>query len=64
MIAPTENQILLIENIHKSQLAITTYHRNNPDIPFNFFTEKSDETQRLFNMMLTILDIIKNNKYQ
>ncbi|MBS5488390.1 AAA family ATPase, partial [Parabacteroides sp.] len=46
----------------KPQLVITTYHRNNPDVPFNFFAEESDGTQRLFNMMLTILDIVKNNK--
>lgn len=26
------------------------------------FAEESDGTQRLFNMMLTILDIVKNNK--
>jgi hypothetical protein len=45
-----------------SQLKITTYHRNNPAIPFDFYTEESDGTQILFNMMLTILDIIKGNK--
>jgi hypothetical protein len=45
-----------------SQLKITTYHRNNPSIPFDFYTEESDGTQILFNMMLTILDIIKGNK--
>ena len=27
-----------------------------------FFAEESDGTQRLFSMMLTILDIVKNNK--
>jgi hypothetical protein len=45
-----------------SQLKITTYHRNNPAIPFDFYTEESDGTKILFNMMLTILDIIKGNK--
>jgi hypothetical protein len=45
-----------------SQLKITTYHRNNPAIPFDLYTEESDGTQILFNMMLTILDIIKGNK--
>jgi hypothetical protein len=45
-----------------SQLKITTYHRNNPAIPFDFYTEESSGTQILFNMMLTILDIIKGNK--
>lgn len=62
MINPADNQILSVEDIQKPQLVITTYHRNNPDVPFNFFTEESDGTQRLFNMMLTIMDIVRNNK--
>lgn len=62
VIDPADNQILSVEDIQKPQLVITTYHRNNPDVPFNFFAEGSDGTQRLFNMMLTILDIVKNNK--
>ena len=62
VIDPADNQILSVEDIQKPQLVITTYHRNNPDVPFNFFAEESDGTQRLFNMMLTILDIVKNNK--
>lgn len=59
---PADNQLLSVEDIQKPQLVITTYHKNNPEIPFNFFTEESDGTQRLFNMMLTILDIVTNNK--
>ena len=59
---PTDNQLLSVEDIQKPQLVITTYHKNNPEIPFNFFTEESAGTQRLFEMMLTILDIVKNNK--
>ncbi len=62
VIDPADNQILSVEDIQKPQLVITTYHRNNPDVPFNFFTEESAGTQRLFEMMLTILDIVKNNK--
>jgi hypothetical protein len=46
----------------ETQLKITTYHRSNPEIPFDFYAEESDGTQKLFNMMLTILDIIKGNK--
>ncbi len=59
---PADNQLLSVEDIQKPQLVITTYHKNNPEVPFNFFTEESDGTQRLFNMMLTILDIVTNNK--
>lgn len=50
------------DDIQKTQLIITTYHKNNPTVPFDFSTEESDGTQRLFFMMLTILDIVKNNK--
>lgn len=45
-----------------SQLIITTFHKSNPAIPFDFFTEESDGTKVLFNMMLTILNIIQGNK--
>jgi AAA15 family ATPase/GTPase len=45
-----------------SQLEITTYHTSNPTIAFDFYSEESDGTQILFNMMLTILDIIKGGK--
>ncbi|MCM1301862.1 MAG: ATP-binding protein [Bacteroides cellulosilyticus] len=56
------NSILSVDDIQKPQLVITTYHRNNPAIPFDFFMEESDGTKVLFNMMLTILDIVRNNK--
>lgn len=56
------NTILSMGDIQKTQLIITTYHKNNPTVPFDFNTEESDGTQRLFFMMLTILDIVKNNK--
>jgi AAA15 family ATPase/GTPase len=45
-----------------SQLEITTYHTSNPTIAFDFYSEESNGTQILFNMMLTILDIIKGGK--
>lgn len=56
------NSILSIDDFQKAQLTITTFHRNNPAIPFDFNTEESGGTQRLFYMMLTILDVVKNNK--
>lgn len=56
------NTILSMDDIQKTQLIITTYHKNNPAVPFDFNTEESEGTQRLFFMMLTILDIVKNNK--
>lgn len=56
------NTVLSLDDIQKTQLIITTYHKSNPSIPFDFNTEESDGTQRLFYMMLTILDIVQNNK--
>jgi AAA15 family ATPase/GTPase len=43
-------------------LKITTFHRNNPEVPFDFYSEESSGTQEFFHMMLTILNIIKGNK--
>lgn len=45
-----------------SGLAITTFHRNNPAIPFDFVSEESEGTRKLFNMMLTIIDVVRNGK--
>lgn len=56
------NQIVSRDEIQKMQLKITTFHRNNPEIPFDFATEESQGTQALFYMMLTIMNIIKENK--
>jgi len=43
-------------------LRITTYHKSSPKTPFDFQTEESDGTKKLFAVMLTIIDIVKNNK--
>lgn len=56
------NQIISKDEIQKMQLKITTFHRNNPEVPFDFYTEESQGTQALFGMMLTILNIVKENK--
>ena len=59
---PQSNQLLSRDDIQKQQLIITTFHKSNPTIPFDFFTEELDGTKVLFNMMLTILNIIQGNK--
>lgn len=41
---------------------IITYHKQAPNIPFDFETEESDGTRKLFFVLLNILDIIKHNK--
>lgn len=56
------NQPILRDDIQKPQLKITTFHRNNPEVPFDFYSEESSGTQEFFHMMLTILNIIRGNK--
>lgn len=56
------NRLLSRDDIQKPQLKITTFHRNNPEVAFDFYMEESSGTQEFFHMMLTILNIIKNNK--
>jgi len=50
------------EDSSMNQLEIKTYHKYNPKLPFDFFTEESLGTQKLFFMMTTIIDVLKNNK--
>lgn len=41
---------------------LRTFHRRNPSLPFDFNTEESDGTKILFRMMLTVMDVVRNNK--
>lgn len=41
---------------------ITTYHRTNSEVPFDFETEESDGTKTLFRMMLKMIGIIHDGK--
>ena len=59
---PQSNMLLSRDDIQKPHLKITTYHRNNPEVPFDFYSEESSGTQEFFHIMLTILNIIKGNK--
>lgn len=56
------NQLISRDDIQKPQLKITTFHKNNPEVPFDFYSEESSGTQDFFHMMLTILNIIRGNK--
>lgn len=51
-----------IIDIRQQGDVIKTYHRNNPDVAFDFETEESDGTKTLFRMMLCMIDIIRNGK--
>ena len=42
--------------------AITTYHRTNPTVPFDFEIEESEGTKTLFRMMLRMIGIIHEGK--
>ena len=41
---------------------LKTYHRNNPDVSFDFETEESEGTKTLFRMMISMIDIIRNGR--
>ncbi len=51
-----------IEDIVQNHLQIKTYHKSNPDISFDFLSEESQGTIKLFFIILTLLDVIKNDK--
>ena len=48
-------------NTFGTPFEIITYHKSNPDIPFNFLEEESSGTINFFFMMLTMIDVIENN---
>jgi len=51
-----------IVDIRQQGNVIKTYHRNNPDVAFDFETEESEGTKTLFRMMLSMIDIIRKGK--
>ena len=44
------------------KLSFKTFHRAAPDVPFDLNTEESEGTKKLFSILLTIIDVVKNNK--
>jgi len=60
--ADLTSMTLKVEDVVQDHLQIKTYHKTNPDIAFDFFTEESQGTIKLFFKMLTLLDVIKSNK--
>ena len=53
---------LKVEDVVQDHMQIKTYHKSNPHVAFDFITEESQGTIKLFFIMLTLLDVIKNNK--
>lgn len=60
--ADLNSMTLRMEDNVQEQLQIKTYHRRDPQRAFDLFAEESRGTIKLFFMMLTLLDIIRNNK--
>lgn len=51
-----------MEEVASTHIVITSFHKSNPQIAFDFETEESAGTQVLFYLMLTLLHVVKNNK--
>ncbi len=58
----TEKEHLSNQDSEGEVLKIVTYHRAAPNIAFDFDTEESEGTKKLFVILLSILDIVRNNK--
>jgi len=57
-----DNETPIKDIQHTGTLPIFTFHKKNPKISFDFTKEESAGTQKLFFVMLSIIDAIKNNK--
>ena len=44
------------------KLRLISYHKSAPNIPFDFQTEESEGTKKLFYILLNVLDVIQNDK--
>jgi len=51
----------IVDEINQTQMIFTSFHKENPKIPFDFFTEESDGTRSLFFHLINALDAIKHN---
>jgi AAA15 family ATPase/GTPase len=60
--ADLTNMTLTVEDVVQDHIQIKTYHKASPEIAFDFLSEESQGTIKLFFIMLTILDVVKNNK--
>ncbi len=60
--ANLDTEVAFFEDDILESIEIKTYHKFSPNIAFDFMTEESNGTKKLFFMMLTILDIVRNNK--
>lgn len=62
IIADASNMTLKVEDVVQDYLQIKTTHKIAPNVAFDFLTEESQGTIKLFFIMLTLLDVIRNGK--
>ena len=62
LVANLVTEKAFFEDALVERLEIKTYHKFAPKTSFDFEQEESNGTRKLFLMMLTILDVIRNNK--
>ncbi len=58
----TELKEARVEDSIQEQLQIKTFHKTDPSKSFDLFAEESEGTKKLFVIMLSVLDIIANDK--
>lgn len=46
----------------EEEISFKTYHKADPSIAFDFDTEESAGTKKMFHILLRIIDIVKNDK--
>ncbi len=52
----------IFHEMEQENIEIQTYHKYAPKVAFDFLSEESLGTQKIFFIMLTILDVIKHDK--
>lgn len=60
--ADLTSMTIKVEDVAQEYLQIKTFHKANPGVAFDFLTEESKGTVRLFFIMLTLLEVVRNNK--
>lgn len=58
----TNLEDVTLEDVIQEKLQVKTFHKTEPKKSFDLLTEESEGTKKLFVIMLSILDIIANNK--
>lgn len=50
------------KDIENEYLFIKTFHKQDPSLPFDFESEESEGTKKLFKILLRLIDILQGNK--